>query len=287
MKISYAVNNVLRNWQTTLPTILVMAIVLTLFHSLLVVHSQSQKLLSSVQQKFSITVYLKDEADPFEIGNLITELEARSDVRKPVVYTSKEQAWQFLSKTFSLDNELLKKYRFSLPASLTITPRALDDTAKIEAVLQDRAKNLLSNQMASKEKQKNIANQMVEFITTIQNATLKTILFFIGIFLAGGALLLSSTIHVAVSTRHREISIMKLVGASHKTIVLPFVAEGVLMSLMAFVLHLIFLLFLPLHFENLQNNFNALLGECIVIVSLAAITSHLTAFSALKRKTSL
>lgn len=268
--------NLIRNWTSVVPSILVMAIVLTLFHSLLVVHGRAQETLNAVQDKFSITIYLKDDADPFGVGNLINRLEQRADVKTPVIYTSKEAAWQAMSEAFSLDKELLKKYQFSLPASLTIMPKNPDAAEAIEAFIQTNAAQLLKNPLTSKDKQKNTAAQMLAFIQTIKDSTLHTLIFFIVLFIIGGALLISSTIHMAINSRHREISIMKLVGASRSTICTPFVIEGFLIAAAAFALHVIMLLILPLDFAVTKMHFNALILEFIAIAFLGAAASYIT-----------
>lgn len=272
--------NLLKNWATALPTILVIALVLTMFHGLLSVNSQAKTALQNIQQKFSITIYLKDDADPFEVGNLITALEERPDIRKPVIYTSKEEAWKIMSKTFSLDNELLKKYKFSLPASLTITPTLPENTPAIESFLETTAKYLLKDSSLSKQKQKNITAQMVDFIKTVEDSTLQTLLFFIVFFVIGGALLISSTIHLAINTRHKEIAIMKLIGAAHSSIMLPFIIEGFLISIAAFVLNMLLVFLLMPEIGSL----NALLFEFMAVVLLGAGASYLTALVHIKRR---
>ncbi len=268
--------NVIRNWTTAVPTILVMAIVLTMFHGVLMVHEKAQNIVDAIQQKFSITIYLKDDADPFEVGKIITELEQRTDVTKPVSYTSKEAAWNLMSKTFSLDNELLKKYRFSLPASLTITPVSPKNARLIEIFLEERVGHLLKDPMETQGKQKNVTNQMLEFIQNIEDTAQKTLAFFILLFIAGGALLMSSTIHLAIASRHLEINIMKLVGASGSKIAAPFVVEGLILSVSAFVLHLALITILPIVVQNTPLHLNALVAEFAAIIVLGALVSYLT-----------
>lgn len=274
--IQNAFDNIVRNWLTTIPTVLVMALILTMFHGLFIIHEKMNHTLKMIQDKFSITVYFRDDADPFEIGNLITELEQRSDVKKPVIYTSKEAAWQIINKTFSLDNELLKKYKFSLPASLTIALRDLESVHSIETFLQNRAGHFLKDPLLSKEKQKNLTQQMAEFIDNIKKSTLRIIFFFTLIFVIGGALLISSTIHMALTARHREISIMKLVGASRAAITTPLVIEGFLLSIMAFSIHIMLLAMLPWESGKTQWHGNVLLFEFTAIAILSITVSYLT-----------
>ena len=277
--------NLLRNWVTALPTILVLALVATMFHSLLVMHQQAAAALQRIEQKFSLTIYLKDGADSFEVGNLVAELEKRNDVLLPVIYTSKEQAWELMSKTFSLDNELLKKYQFSLPASITITPRTLADSAHIENFLQTSAAHLLKDPLTSKDKQKNLTGQMLEFLQSIRTSMLRTMLFFIMLFVIGGTLLVSSTIHLAITSRHREISIMKLVGAKYSTVTTPFVVEGIFISIAAFMVHFLLIVFLPFGWSATRFQLNALAFEGLAMMSLSAIVSYLTTVFHIHKKT--
>ncbi len=281
-----AFENILRNWLTTIPVVLVMAALLTLGSGLFGAYTEAQKTLKNIEQKFSITIYLKDDADPFEVGKLITSLEERSDVIKPIVYTSKEAAWKLVSKTFGLDASLLKKYQFSLPASLTITPVKPEQTDFIEAFLELEAKNLLKDPLFAKDQQRNLTHQMIAFIAQVKDGSVKTLLFFVFLFVVGGALLVSSTIHLAITNRHREISIMKLVGASQKNILTPFVLEGILLSLAAYIIHLLFLVVIPLPgtLWGSRPQLNFLLAEFIVVVVLATVVSHITALLHLRKK---
>ncbi|MBI2639063.1 hypothetical protein HYW83_05745 [Candidatus Peregrinibacteria bacterium] len=272
-----AFENILRNWLTSFPIVLVIAILLTIGNGLMNLNEQAQTMLKNIEQKFSITVYLKEDADPFEVGKLITALEERADVVKPVVYTSKEAAWKLLSNSFSLDPTLLKKYQFSLPASLTITPIKPEDTEKIEAFIASQAKNLIKDPLATKDAQRNITRQMVDFIKQVKENSVQTLVLFIIIFIVGGGLLIASAIHLAITNRHREISIMKLVGASRKTIIFPFVMEGVILSITAFLIHLVFIL----PDKTLRPNF--LIAEFVVVTVLGAVVSHLATLYHLKK----
>lgn len=279
-----AIENILRNWTTLVPTIIVMAITLTIFHSSFFVYKQAAQTLQNLSQKYSITVYLKDDADPFEVGSLITELEERSDIIKPVTYTSKEQAWSRMSKTFSLDTKLLEKYKFSLPATLTITPRQLENIQTIESFLNTKAKTLLREPFSTDSKKQNITNQMVNFIQNIKNSTLRTIVFFIIIFIIGGALLIGSAIHLAIASRHREIAIMKLMGANYSKIVTPFILEGFLISLFAALLNAVILAILP--FEEMETKLyiNMLLIELAASLIIGVAASYLTTVFHIRKK---
>lgn len=278
-----AFENLIRHWVATAPTILVLALVLTMFHGLLAVHGKARETLGSIAEKFSITFYLKDSADPFEVGNLVAALETRPDV-KTVAYTSKEAAFELMAKSFALDPNLLKKYKFSLPASITVTPKNPDDSDKISAFLAENAGHLLKDPVSTKKKQKNLTEQMLEFLGEVRKTVLRTIFFFAALFLIGGSVLIGSTIHLSIHSRRLEMGIMKLVGASEKTITTPFIIEGFLLSLMAFLLHVILVFLLPFNLKNTTYDLNAFLFEFIAVCLLGMLVSHLTAKFHLRKK---
>lgn len=250
-----------------------MAIILMLLHSLLLLRTRATLTLQTLQQKFSFTVYLKDDADPLEVGNLITDLESRTDVIKPVVYTSKEEALAGIRTTFSLDTESLAKYGLSLPASLTIRPRDPANTSAIYAFLEKKTGHLINK---SKDGNDGLTERMVEFLRNLRGDTLGTILLVIVFFLIGGGLLLSNTIHMAITARHREIMIMKILGASRQRIMAPFMVESVLLGSAAFILHLLFSALLPLPFLELPNISTVLLMEFLAVMLLSSATSYFT-----------
>jgi len=126
---------------------------------------------------------------------------------------------------------------------------------------------------------------MLEFIEDIEKTTLKTILFFMVLFTIGGALLIASTIHLAITSRRLEMGIMKLVGASEKRITTPFVLEGLLMALLAFLVHLLLVFLSPLfHIPNSTFSQNALMFEFAATVFLGVAVSHMTARFHLRKK---
>lgn len=279
-----AISNLTLNWTSTIPSMLIMSIVLIMFFGSLTIYEKSTAMLKNIQEKFSITIYLKDDADPFEVGNLITELEKRSDVKKPVTYTSKESAWKTISKEFSLDEKLLEKYKFSLPASITIMPHSPSDASSIEAFIESTSKNLIREQTSSSTKQKNITQQMIDFIQSIRESTLRSILLFVIFFIFGGTFLIASSVHLTIASRHREISIMKLMGARYSSIIAPFVAEGVLLGILAFVINLIAVTILFPNWIESKIYINALLIEFAAIIILNATASYLTTLFHIRKK---
>lgn len=268
----------LRHWTVALPTVLVIAITLSMFHSLLAVRERSQGIFQMLQQKFEITVYLKDNADPFEIGTLITALEERADVTPPVLYTSKEAAWEKFKKTFSLGSELSDAYRVSLPASIQIKPAKPEDAPRIYAFLAQEASNLLKDPFDAGKQEELVSTQVLEFIQQTYRNTVKTLTLFIFLFALGSIVLLACTVSLGTTSRHLEMSIMKLVGAERSFISAPFVTEGVFLGFFGFLIFLVLLLLSPFQIQDQTLFFNALLLEFFAALAIPGAVSALTTF---------
>lgn len=273
-----ALENLVKAWMTTLPTMLILAIVLTLFHLLLSVHSRAQTSIDSLQKKLTIVVYIKDDADPFEVTRFQEAIAARSDVVPPVVYTSREDAQRLLSKTISLDTQLLERYNFSLPASLTITPQSPASVEELQAFIAELGKNIVrTTPGGTQEGRSKLTSSMVDFLSTLDVRITRTLFIFIVLFTIGGILLMASALHLSITKRHREIGIMTLIGAGQNTIVKPFILEGMAMGIGAFLIHLFFILLMPFVTVSSTFHLNALLFELMGILALTSLTSYVVA----------
>ena len=270
--------NLSRNWITALPAIIILAVVLMLFNGLLGVHQQTNATLENLQNKFSITIFLRNDVDEFAVSNLISKLEARADVVRPVLYTSKDQAKTFIQNAFSLNAETLQDYNLSLPPSLTITPTKPQHAGRIQAYVQSEARNLLHDVNASQTTQESVTTQMSEFIQNIEATTQRALIFFIIFFIVAGTLLIASTIYLTLSHRHKEIVIMKLVGAHFGSVSAPYILEGILIALAAYVLSVIGTSAFGLLDLSAQLSLNALVLELAGVLLLGIFVSYLTSY---------
>lgn len=278
-----AFENLTRNFTSVLPAILMIAVLTTLFHSTFTLHSKATETLDSLRQKFSLTVYLKDDADPFQVGSLISMLEKRNDVAT-LVYTSKEAAFKEMSKTFSFDPTLLERYKFSLPASITATLEKPEDAKSVERFLQAEAAQLLKPETFAKDKaQQDLLEKTGVFVARLREGTVGAVFLFLILTVVIASLSIATTIHLAFVIRHREMSIMKLVGASRKHMMKPFLIEALLISGAAFVLHLIFSSLIAFGPLTTRFHLNAFVIELFVLLLLSALISYATVALHLRR----
>lgn len=270
------------NWMTTIPATIVIAILLTLFHTLVLVRSGAEKLVTSLESKVTLTFYIKEKADPFEVSSLIKNLETHRDLISKVDYTSSQDALNLLNKAFSLDTTLIEKYNVQLPASIVVTPTRVDSLDGVTTLVRTTAKNLLHPTKNSDVATTKATDDLKAFLTQLESSTTKVLSFFLVLFGFGGILLITSTIHITLSHREHEVTIMHYIGAQEHTIVAPFIIEGAIIGVFSFILNVVFISILP--FGSLSSTVaqNALIAEFLLSCSLTTLVSYLATIRVLK-----
>lgn len=180
-------------------------------------------LLSEVEQKVQITVFLKTDPDPTadEVASMQAEIAAWPEV-KNCTYVSKEEALERMRREYADSPELLESITGNpFPASFEIT---LVDPHAVDVVAARFEGNPIVDEVQYGE---DVAEKL--FALTAQARNL--MLIFIALQGIVAILLISNTIRLSVFARKQEVEIMRLVGATNWFIRWPFVIEGVTVGL--------------------------------------------------------
>lgn len=231
--------NIWRNKYITLATIILMALILFIFNLIIVINSIAKSAITSLNTKVDMIVYLKDDADFIEIDNLIEELRSFKEV-KQVKHTTKEQALEEILQTFPNQKNPFEKYGLEnkLPANIQIITASPDVQHKIISFLYEgKYSYLLKNVTNEKE-----YRSTTEKLQKITHAGRNLLIGIIITFLTGGFLVIINGIYLAIHSRKEEIKIMKLVGASHFYIKMPFILEGIFYGTIAALLSIVIIL---------------------------------------------
>ena len=101
-------------------------------------------------------------------------------------------------------------------------------------------------------------------------------------FVIGGALIILNALQITIFMRRQEISVMKLVGASHWFVRLPFIIEAIIYGFLAITLSFIMLFILSKNLQiELPNMFGYLMVELLITIllsvgsSIIAVHEHL------------
>ncbi|MBI2463932.1 hypothetical protein HYV57_03165 [Candidatus Peregrinibacteria bacterium] len=226
----FAILNMKRNTFLSIATIIVIALILFSFNIILAVNNLSESVITELNKKVDIILYLQDGADLLEVENLVNELKNFSSV-KEVKYTSQEEALKDFLKNTQETEESFQKYGLenTLPANIQIITDSPEGHRSIVSYIENsQYKNLMQNIERDEESQK-IAGKLIH-VTSI---TRKIMGLIMGTFIFGGIIIILNSISLNMYSRKEEIQIMKLVGAKHLFIKIPFIFEGALYGFFA------------------------------------------------------
>lgn len=230
--------NMWRNKYLTTATVLVMGILIFIFNIILSVNFITQEALNDLTNKVDIVVYLRDDTEYFQVQQMMKEMK-KLDGIVDITYTSKSDALEIVSKTRPKTAEFLSKYGVDnpLPASINITTEKPELHIMVQQFLnQEKYRHLLANTVSNTSKQDSATQAVTKNLIELSGATNQIIFWIFFIFIAGSVLIISNSILLTIYNRQREIYIMRLVGATHNFIRLPFIIEGLFYGIFAMLI---------------------------------------------------
>ena len=233
-----------RNWVMSLVTVSIIYVSLLMVGAFFLTSSTLDTLMSTVENKITVSVFLKDGSDPADVDALQSEIQKMPNV-KGITYVTKEQALERFKLQTKDSPALVEQLRGNpLPASIEV---ALHDTRQVQGVVDlivadpTLAKVIKNpaNPLASDIRYgRDVLPNLLSFTNMVRFVAAAFLVLLLGISLV----LIANTIRLAIYSRRREIGIMRLVGASNWFIRTPFLLEGVLQSLIGSILALLTLL---------------------------------------------
>ncbi len=208
-------SNLWRNRLMTVAAILTVAVSLTLVGAALLLRQGSANATGTLERGTKVTVWMAPGANPQEIAAVATELAQLNYVEQPCAYWTK-------ARNFAEARKLLPSDVFqatsvaAMPTSYWCTPVALADAAQVVHTFNGTAGVLTVTEptqtIRSEEKFINYSKWVCLAIAIV--------------LIISAAVLILNSIRMAIFARRREVSVMKLVGATNWFIRVPFMSEG-------------------------------------------------------------
>lgn len=269
-----------RNWVMSLGAIITIYLSLLLIGISVGSGMLLRQVVTSVEEKVSIQIFLKDGAAPEDVDALQQELLANPSV-KTVDYTSKEEALEKFKATVAKDSpEIIDQLPGNpLPASLDVD---LKDPRTVQTVVNDIKASPNFVKVADRpddpDKSLKYGQQIVTQLFTFTRIMRTLSWVFIALLGVISLIFINNAIRLAIYARRKEIGIMRLVGASNWFIRTPFLLEGVIQSLVGALLSiaslsLVWLYVLPRLKESLPFLPITLAGASAVQVSAILIAA--------------
>lgn len=217
--------NLWRNRLMTVAAILTVAVSLSLVGAALLLRQGSANATGTLERGTNVTVWMQPGANAQEIGAVRTELAQLNYVAQPCQYWNKARNYQEARKLLTSD-VFQATTLAAMPTSFWCTPIALSDAALVVKTFTGAA-----GVKTVTEPQQTIKNE-----ETFINVSKWVCLSVAVILIISAAVLILNTIRMAIFARRREVSVMKLVGATNWFIRVPFMSEGLLQGLAGSVL---------------------------------------------------
>ncbi len=224
--------NIWRNLALTLASILVAAVSLSLFGTSQLVADGVNNATARWEGGIEFVVFMKADAEPGEIEAIETLLtESQGSGIEGFTFVTKEETFEEFREFFAGDPELLENISpETMPPSFRVRPTDVDAGA-VEALGQTfQAKPGVRTVVFASEVIREIQDNAQR---------ISSILLWIGVvLLVASAIVILTTLSIAIASRRNEIEIMKLVGASNWFIRVPFVFEGLFQGVLGALLAL-------------------------------------------------
>lgn len=218
-----------RNWVMSLVSVTIIYISLLLVGTFFLTGAIVNRVVTSFEQKVSISIFLKDGSAPADVQTLQADLQKDPRISS-VSYVSKTQALERFKERTKNSPQLVEQLRGNpLPASLEVQ---LKDPRKVaEVVSTIKADAVLGKVVKDPEADVKWGQNIVENLFAATGIVRTFVIAFVILLLVVSLVLIGNTIRLAIYSRRKEIGIMRLVGASNWFIRTPFLFEGVLQSI--------------------------------------------------------
>jgi cell division transport system permease protein len=268
------ISNLWRNRMMTLAAVLTVAVSLSLVGSALLLKQSAAQASASWQQGTRVTVWMQPNASQSEISSIQTEL-ANMPIVKSCVYYTQSQDYQEAQQLLPQSESSVLTVA-DMPSSFRCVPVVPSDAFVVESTFANQPGVY---RVTAPEQQ---IREMNHAIRVLQVVFLALAL----VLLLSATVLILNTIRMAIFARRREVSVMKLVGATNWFIRIPFITEGFIEGLLGSVVAIGAVTALhtwyPLHNE-FQLNTQALVGTNTVVLLVGVVIGSVGSAIAIRR----
>lgn len=243
-----AMQHLSRNVGTGVGASLSMAVILLMVGCVTFLGVLVNNLTSDIESQVTIQAFIADDVSTAEDTSPIDacekEFQGWSEVDS-VSFKSKDEAWAEYQESIKDNKAQVDAVnalgdRNPLPASLVVKTKDPEDVEKVaKKIMESDAFKAIADDKDDISSSVKYGQGTVEPLFAFSNALNIGAVAAIIVFGVIGFVCINNTIRLAISARKREIAIERLVGASNGFIRGPFLAEGIIESLIGAVIAMI------------------------------------------------
>ena len=243
-----AFKSVFRNFSLSLASISCITITLIIVAVSIIVTFNVQNFTKEMEKDLTIVVFLDTDTTEEEVEEIRDKLESMSNVES-LTYQSKASVKEEMSKENEVFNEVMSTWDDE--------DNPLKDTFQVKVKVVERISNTAKNiekidKVSSVKYGEGMVDNLISAFEAAQNVSYGVVIALILVTV----FLIINTIKLTIFSRKREISIMRLVGASNFTIKTPFIVEGMVLGLFGSIVPILIVCF---GYVALYNHFDGYL----------------------------
>ena len=240
-----AFKGVFRNFSLSFASISCITITLIVVTISIILSDNVDNFTNLVERDVTIVAFIDNEADDSKIEEIREEISSLNNIEE----------YEFRSK-----EEITNEMRDSSDVFDSIMGNWTDDENPIQNTFQVKVTDINKIDNVAKKIEKIDGITLVKYGEGIVEQLISTFEFIhkicIGAVIAlilVTAFLISNTIKITISSRQREIGIMRLIGASNLNIRIPFIIEGLLLGLLGSIIPVALTIY---GYNSLYHHFN-------------------------------
>lgn len=243
-----AFKSVFRNFSLSLASISCITITLIIVAISILISFNVQNFTKEMEKDLTIVIFLDSDTTEEEITEIREKLEKMSNIES-MTYKSKSAIKEEMSKENVIFNEVM--------SSWDDEDNPLKDTFQVKVKEVEKISNTAKRiEKIDKVSSVKYGEGMVDNLISAFEAAKKVSYGMVIALILVTVFLIINTIKLTIFSRKREISIMRLVGASNFTIKTPFIIEGMVLGLFGSIIPILIVCF---GYIALYNHFDGYL----------------------------
>lgn len=230
-----AFKSVFRNFSLSLASISCITITLIIVAASIVITFNLQNFTSEMEKDLTIVVFLDSNVDEEEVKTLMEELKDMNNVES-ITYQSKASIKEGMRKESEIFDEVMSTWSEEDNPLKDTFQIKVKDVEKISDTAE-RIKNI--DEVSSVKYGEGMVDNLLLAFESIQKVSYGMVIALVLVTV----FLIINTIKLTIFSRKREISIMRLVGASNFMIKTPFIVEGMILGIFGSIIPILIICF--------------------------------------------
>ena len=230
-----AFKSVGRNFALSLASISCIVVTLTIIALSIIISYNVNNFSEELKKDLTIVAFVSNEADETDLEKIKTDIESIGNVESVKFKNKTEIMQEMMDEDEAFKTAMEEWDEESNPLQHTYLIK-VDDIEKIGETATT-IKNLSNIDVVK------YGEGMVEQLVTVFKVIQKVAIIAVAALVLMTLFLIVNTIKLTIFSRKREISIMRLVGASNFAIRLPFVVEGMILGFIGSIIPVFFMIY--------------------------------------------